>query len=326
VLATIHRNHSEDWLTNGLAQWENAHRRRREGIRALGSQAVPVLEQELYYDPVYYKLLATFPSLRRFLPKPLFYPEDPPSVRIGAADALAVLGSDAQEAVPDLVRRSSDPDPDFRSAVASALGSIGVSSSKVKTVLARMTQDEFYTVSISAAVSLWQMDPENSELRDRIRSLLQKNQQPFADLRLVRLGRAGRPLVPVLEEVIAGMSWSHYRMKLVHVLWSFTGDKERILNEFHSLGIAITNQSAGIILPGWTPCELALSYAGNSEMAEVGEFRSALRPLLRELVRTKSALAVPNAPYRYWPSAYLRKFERMDGQQDDADSSAQQNR
>jgi len=124
----------------------------------------------------------------------------------------------------------------------------------------------------------------------------------------------------MLEEVIAGMSWSHYRMKLVHVLWSFTGDKERILTEFHSLGTAITNQSAGTILPGWTPCELALSYAGTSEMAEVSEFRSAMRPLLSELMRAKSAIDDPHAPDRYWPSAYLRKFERMDGQRDDADS------
>lgn len=83
-----------------------------------------------------------------------------PRARIAAAQGLALSGSDAHVAVPDLAASLSDPDPEVRAAAADALHDMGTAASGAAVALARaMARDEDAVVRQRAARALTRLGP-----------------------------------------------------------------------------------------------------------------------------------------------------------------------
>jgi hypothetical protein len=174
-------------------------------LRALGTNAVPPLRtllqvQEAFYEqPLFRNASSLPPSVRRYLFAKL-KPGQSAIGRTGAAHALAVLGSEAKDALPELVAALQDPSAEVRWAAAQALGRIGAPA--VPVLLTTLTNQDpsLRQLAIhSLGTAGTNAAPAAAQLFERV---LEPN-AAIPDAAVYALSRVGPTALPMILEQFA---------------------------------------------------------------------------------------------------------------------------
>lgn len=222
-----------EWWDASKSEAENAGRQ-AQGLRSLGSKAVNILEEDLRYDPLSFRLFRKHQWLRPVLPawRGLNGPDD---VRAEAANHLGLLGTNARPSVPAMLRAASDASPKVREAVALNLGRIGDKSPDVISKLEQMLNDPEVNTRFLAAFSLWNLDQTNQVAIDRVEGMIVSTNLSWPSICLTPMGTNAQVFAPRLASVLKDAPWSYGRIQAVHALWSISGDKKQMLHELDSL-------------------------------------------------------------------------------------------
>src|SRR5690242_9140214 len=93
---------SMDWWDRNLTESENV-KRRLDGLRTMGDDALTVLERDLNYHPSAWRILNRIPFLQPFAPEPLAA-EQAQETRQRAVHFLGAWGSNAIRSLPKLLQ------------------------------------------------------------------------------------------------------------------------------------------------------------------------------------------------------------------------------
>lgn len=301
--AVYHWIRSMDWWDHRETEAANL-RRQAAGLRSVGPGAVTTLERDLHYHPPLFRLSERIPFLQRFFPRP-GPTDEPQEIRHRAAYCLAVLGSDARSAVPELLRSASDADDRVRFEVAFALGRIGVDTPEVRAALTRLLADPIRNVQFSAAISLWNLDRTNTTAIERVEKFISPKNLSWPSICLMKFGEDAKAFAPCLKQAIDGLPWSYCRIQAVHALWLMTGDRQFVLEELASVANALQTPGAANSTTGWTDAEEVVGYVA-SKLDDEKEFRDRARPMLQRI------LADTHSSARNMARVYLGRFDELD--------------
>jgi HEAT repeat protein len=122
--------------------------------------------------------------------------------RRGAAVALGLIGPDAKDAIPALVRALRDKSPLVRSEAAVALGKIGPDADEVVEALATACRDKDYGVRINVVKALGLCAPTNASGVAHLETTLADTRREVCYASYRSLGKGGKPSVPVLVRAL----------------------------------------------------------------------------------------------------------------------------
>lgn len=295
---------SMDWWDRNLTESENV-KRRLDGLRTMGDDALTVLERDLNYHPSAWRILNRIPFLQPFAPEPLAA-EQAQETRQRAVHFLGALGSNAIRSLPKLLQVIPEAGDSVRLEFASTLGLIGVGSPQVCAALTNLLADPSPEVRFSSALSLWQLDRSSATNVNRVRSFINPNYLSWPSMRLREMGKDATVFVPDLRKAIDGMPWSQGRIAAVDAIWRIAGDRQLVLSELDSLKIELEHPTKTNRLTGWTQGENDVGYAA-AKLSGEPEFSKRLRPMLEWIRQNKNSRA------RRMAEGRLREFDGLDG-------------
>ncbi len=178
-------------------------------LRAMGPQAVKGLSFTLVKEP---GLLTRFiqslgRSTPRILKTPLhrvFNPGQQISDKYAAAEALKIMGTNAEAAVPALGRMLESPNVLLSSAAGQALGKIGPSAVPV---LIEALDNGDYNIRANACAALGELGTNSAPAIPRLTKILVDDTGPIIGSASWSLSRIGSPAVLPLTQLLSNTNW-----------------------------------------------------------------------------------------------------------------------
>jgi HEAT repeat protein len=191
-------------------------------LDAMGPEAVRGLSEALEKKPGILSRLNL--ALGRYTPafmkrpmRALFNPAGAVMNRYAAAEALKVLGTNAQDALPALSKTLSDPNVLLSSAAGLALGKIGPPAVPA---LVQALDNGDYNVRANACAALAEIGPASSPAIPRLVRILQDENGPIVSTASYTLSRIGGESVPALLPLLVNTNfmvrrWAVYALNYV---------------------------------------------------------------------------------------------------------------
>ncbi len=173
-------------------------------LKALGTKAVPGLVDLMGYQDPFWRRMAwkSVPKLPKWLGQTLLArmePTNAPRTRVAGAKGLALLGPQAEEAVPALVRVLHDPEPYIAAEAGTALARIGKASVPALTMA---LTDKTSLVRHTAAYALGEIGPDAEPALPDLIEILQDSDPTVRFSTAYSLALIGVPAIAAISNVI----------------------------------------------------------------------------------------------------------------------------
>jgi hypothetical protein len=281
------------WTTDDVKHWDfnrswrANQENRRAGLRSVAPLATKILRKNLNYESLLSRSRHKLPTwLGRWLDEwSSNESRSPQMVRANAAHHLGVLGRGARDALPDLIRRSSDVafDEFILIEVALAIGSIGENTSEARAALGKLMTNRYPQLNACAAFSLWRLDPSDTTAQRQLEPLINEGTLVSLAGPLSDMGEVAKPLAAAVRRTFPQVKNMNTKLNVAYALWRMTGDAEAPLALVKSLCDEYEQ-------PSHQPFDRAArgrnsSYISSAALVfeDIPECRVALRPLLSKL-------------------------------------------
>src|ERR1043166_5240184 len=282
--------HNYSWWDKNLSSTENAEAHHK-AVEHLSPESVALLAGDMRRPDSTMKALND--AFRQIISRHSYVHRQ--SFRAEAAYGLAIIGSGARSAVPQLIDATKSGDGELQSAAAYALGVVALPEPNVIAALSALTNGRSTTLTFVAEIALWRLQPDNEAVTGTIRSriasptlLITGDWHNVGSLSA--LGTNARVFVPALRTALTNKGPAfgnemNARTYIAQALWKIDRSGDAALFALATLTNGIANGLSQADSPG------NLLWMGNT-LKEIPEFCAAARPLVQSMdVRTNVEFA-----------------------------------